>query len=182
MMARNPLIPLLGVVALERGAELVVSARNLAWSRRRGGVEYGAGHYPAMVVLHAGLLAGALAEVHLARRRARAELAVPMLGLVLAAQGLRWWCIRSLGRQWNTKIVIVPDLPPVRRGPYRWLRHPNYVAVAIEGAALPLVGSAWVTAAAFTSLNIPLLTVRIRAENAALALLSDEVTSDDESP
>src|SRR5690242_20418093 len=94
-----------------------------------------------------------------------------MLLLVLAAQGLRWWCIGTLGRRWNTRVIVVPTLPPVSAGPYRWLRHPNYVAVVVEGVALPLVHLCWVTAVAFTVLNAGLLTVRIRVEEAALATL-----------
>ncbi len=162
---------LIVLVALERVAELVVSQRNLRWSAQRGGQEYGRGHYPVMVVLHVGLLVGALVEVHRADHSMSWALAAPMLVLVLAAQGLRWWCITSLGPRWNTRVVIVPGLPRVTRGPYRWMTHPNYVAVAIEGLALPLVGSAWFTAVAFTTLNAPLMAVRIRTEDAALALL-----------
>ena len=94
-----------------------------------------------------------------------------MLVLVIASQGLRWWCITTLGRQWNTLVVVVPGMPRVTGGPYRWLRHPNYVAVVIEGIALPMVGFAWVTAIVFTVLNAWLLTVRLRVENAALATL-----------
>ncbi len=160
-------------VAVERVAELAVSQRNLRWSRQRGGVEHGAGHYPMMVALHSGLLAGALAEAHLGRRRVDPRLAWPMVSLVVASQALRWWCIRSLGPRWNTRVVVVPGLPLVARGPYRFLRHPNYVAVVLEGAALPLVGSAWITATAFTALNLPLLAVRISAEDAALATLRE---------
>lgn len=159
------------LVALERLAELVVSQRNVSWSMERGGQEYGRGHYPAMVVLHIGLLVGALVEVHIADRPVIWALAVPMLILVVAAQALRWWCIVSLGPRWNTRIVIVPGLPRVARGPYRWLAHPNYVAVVVEGFALPMVGSAWITALCFTTLNAALLRVRIRAENQALSLL-----------
>ena len=159
------------LVGLERLAELVVSKRNLRWSRDHGGVEFGQSHYPAMVTLHIGLLVGCLVEVHLADRPIIPALAFPMLLLVLAAQGLRWWCIASLGRRWNTKVVIVPGLPRVKRGPYRWFAHPNYVAVVVEGFALPLVGSAWVTALVFSALNAVLLTVRIRTEDAALSLL-----------
>jgi methyltransferase len=94
-----------------------------------------------------------------------------MLVLVLAGQALRWWCIRTLGRQWNTRILVVRGLPRVAGGPYRLLPHPNYVAVVVEGAALPLVHTAWMTAAAFTVLNAALLSVRIRAENRALRQL-----------
>ncbi len=91
-----------------------------------------------------------------------------MLAVVLLAQGLRWWCITVLGHQWNTRVIVVPGLHLVAGGPYRWIRHPNYVAVVAEGIALPLVHTAWLTAAIFTVLNIPLLAVRIRAEEAAL--------------
>ena len=160
------------VVGLERVAELVVSTRNLAWSRARGGREFGRGHYPAMVVLHVGLLVGCVIEVLVADRPFVPALGWSMFVLVLASQALRWWCITTLGRQWNTRIVVAPTVPLVRSGPYRWLRHPNYVAVVVEGAALPLVHSAWITAAGFTILNAAVLTVRIRAENAALATVT----------
>jgi methyltransferase len=89
--------------------------------------------------------------------------------VVVLAQALRWWCITVLGPRWNTRVIVVPGLPLVERGPYRWLRHPNYVAVVLEGVALPLVHSAWITAVAFTVVNAGLLRVRISSENAALA-------------
>lgn len=162
---------LVAAVALERLAELVVSNRNAAWSLARGGVETGRGHYPVMVVLHTGLLAGALIEVWVRRPETPGLLAVLAVGLVLASQALRWWCIATLGRRWNTRVIVVPGLAPVTGGPYRLVRHPNYVAVVVEGLALPLVHGAWVTAAVFTLLNAVLLSVRIRVENAALATL-----------
>lgn len=159
---------LVALVGLERLAELVVSMRNAAWSLARGGVETGQRHYVFMVALHSGLLVGALVEVWLRRPDSSLLLSSSMLALVLASQGLRWWCIASLGRRWNTRVIVVPGLPLVRRGPYRHLSHPNYVAVVVEGFALPLVHSAWVTATVFTVLNAGLLTLRIRVENAAL--------------
>ncbi len=155
-------------VGLERLAELVVSKRHAAWAFSRGGLEHGRPHYVAMVVLHTGLLVGAVAEVWLLDRPFLPALGWTMLALVVASQGLRWWCIRTLGRQWNTRVIVVPGLPLVTRGPYRVLRHPNYVAVVVEGLALPLVHTAWVTAALFTVLNAGLLAVRIRVEDAAL--------------
>ncbi|TDD63949.1 hypothetical protein E1262_29615 [Jiangella aurantiaca] len=162
---------LVGLVGLERLAELVVSKRNAAWSFARGGVEYGQAHYPLMVALHTALLAGALAEVWIRRPGFVPGLGWTMLALVLLAQGLRWWCIATLGRQWNTRVIVVPGLRLVHAGPYRLLRHPNYVAVVIEGFALPLVHSAWITTVVFSVLNAVLLTVRISVENAALAAL-----------
>lgn len=164
-----PLLVLL--VGLERLAELVVTRRNAAWSFARGGVEAGRGHYPWMVALHTALLAGCLVEVWQAGRPFIPWLGWPMLALVCASQALRWWCIAVLGRQWSTRVIVVPGLDRVTRGPYRLLRHPNYVAVVVEGIALPLVQTAWVTALAFTALNAVVLTVRIRSENAALAQL-----------
>jgi methyltransferase len=163
---------LVAAVGVERLAELVVARRNQRWSLARGAVEHGRGHYPAMVVLHVGLLAGCLAEAFAASRPFVPALGWPMLAVVLAAQGLRWWCIASLGRQWNTRVLVVPGLTAVTRGPYRYLRHPNYLAVAAEGVALPLVHTAWITALAFTALNIWLMRVRIGTENGALAALS----------
>ncbi len=162
---------LIAVVAIERIAELVVSQRNLAWSRARGGVEFGAGHYPAMVALHTGLLAGCLLEAIVLHRPFLPALGWPMLAVVLAAQALRWWCIATLGHQWNTRVVVVPDASRVAGGPYRFLPHPNYVAVVLEGVALPLVHTAWITALMFTMLNAALLMTRIKVENAALARL-----------
>jgi methyltransferase len=94
-----------------------------------------------------------------------------MFALVIASQALRWWCITTLGKRWNTLVVIIPGMPRVTGGPYRWLSHPNYVAVVIEGIALPMVGFAWVTAIIFTVLNIPLLATRLRVENVALGTL-----------
>jgi methyltransferase len=159
---------LVGAVALERLAELVVSKRHATWALSHGGVEFGQRHYVAMVVLHTALLVGAVAEVWRLDRPFVPVLGWTMLVLVAASQGLRWWCIRTLGRQWNTRVIVVPGLPLVTRGPYRVLRHPNYVAVVVEGLALPLVHTAWVTAALFTVLNAALLTVRIRVEDDAL--------------
>jgi methyltransferase len=159
------------LVGVERLAELVVSKRNAAWSLERGGVETGFGHYPFMVVLHTGLLMGALVEAWLRRPDVPSALAWSMLALVVASQALRWWCITTLGRRWNTRVIVVPGLPPVDSGPYRLMRHPNYVAVVVEGVALPLVHASWITALVFTVANAALLTVRIRAEDAALATL-----------
>jgi len=154
----------------ERIAELIVSSRNAAWSFARGGVEFGRGHFPPMVALHTGLLLACLAEVWFGDRPFIPWLGWPMLVLVLASQALRWWCIAALGPRWNTRVIIVRDLPLVTRGPYRWLKHPNYVAVVVEGFALPLVHTAWITAIAFTVLNaVLLLAVRIPCENKALA-------------
>jgi methyltransferase len=163
---------LIAAIAVERLAELIVSKRNQAWSRHRGGNEFGAGHYPVMVALHAALLAGCLIEVVVFDRPFIPALGWSMLAIVVGAQVLRWWCITTLGQQWNTRVIVVPGAPRVAGGPYRWIPHPNYVAVVVEGIALPLVHSAWWTAVVFTVANAVLLRTRIRAENTALANLT----------
>ena len=162
-------VVLVAAVGLERVAELVVSNRNAAWAFARGGRESGRGHYPAMVVLHTALLVGSVVEVVALDRAFHPLLGWSMLALVLGSQALRWWCIRTLGHQWNTRVVVVPGAGRVTTGPYRWFGHPNYVAVVVEGVALPLVHTAWVTGLVFTVLNALLLAVRLRAEERALA-------------
>jgi len=163
----TPYAVLIVAVALERLAELVVSRRNLALALGRGGREHAFGHYPFMVLLHTGLLVACLVEA--THRPFIPALGWPMLAVVVLAQALRWWCISTLGPRWNTRIIVIPGLPLVEGGPYRWLHHPNYVAVVLEGIALPLVHTGWVTAVVFTVVNAGLLRVRILAENAAMA-------------
>lgn len=160
---------LLSVIACERVAELAVSARHANALLRRGGTEYGQGHFPVMIALHVALLAGCVLEPVLGHRAFVPALGWSMLALTVAANGLRWRCISALGGRWTARVIVLPGAPLVATGPYRWFRHPNYAAVVIEGAALPLAGSAWITAAAFTVLNAALLTVRIRCETRALA-------------
>jgi methyltransferase len=159
-------------VGLERVAELAVSQRNIRWALARGGVEAGRNHYPAMVVLHVGLLVGSVIEVVVLNRVFLPWLGATMLVCVALAQGLRWWCIATLGHQWNTRIVVVPGARRVVTGPYRYLRHPNYVAVVVEGFCLPMVHTAWITATVFTVCDAFLLRVRVREENRALSLLA----------
>ncbi|TJZ58919.1 hypothetical protein FCH28_01825 [Streptomyces piniterrae] len=156
-------------VAAERVAELLVARRNARWSLARGAVEAGRGHYPVMVALHTSLLVGCLGEAWATGRPFAPALGWTMTCVVAAAQGLRWWCIRTLGPRWNTRVLVVPGLPLVRGGPYRRLSHPNYLAVVAEGLALPLVRGGWLTALLFGVLNAALLTVRIRCESRALA-------------
>ena len=179
MSSLTAFVVLVLLVAVERGVELVVSNRNAAWSLSRGGIETGRGHYPAMVVLHTGFLVAMLVEAFVRRPVVPLALAWSMLAVVLAAQALRWWCILTLGHRWNTRVIVVPGLAPVRSGPYRLLSHPNYVAVVAEGVALPLVHASWVTAVVFTLANAVLLTVRLRAENTALATLPPATVGSD---
>jgi methyltransferase len=96
-----------------------------------------------------------------------------MLLLVVLATGLRYWVITTLDGRWTTRIVVLPGSSPVTGGPYKFLRHPNYLAVITEILALPLVHTAWVTAIVFSALNALILRVRIRAEEEALSRMSD---------
>lgn len=161
---------LAGVVA-ERMLELALSKRHANAMLARGGVEHGQGHYPAMVMLHTLFLVGCVAEPVLLHRPFVPALGIPMLVLALSAQGLRWWAIATLGEHWNTRVIVLPAAPKIGGGPYRYFPHPNYVAVVLEGLALPLVHTAWVTAVVFTVLNFWLLSVRIRTEDRALATM-----------
>lgn len=155
-------------VGIERVAELVVSTRNAQWSFAQGAKEFGRSHYPVMVALHSALLVGCVVEPWALHRPFIAWLGWPMLALAALSQLLRWWCITTLGRRWNTRVIVLPQAPLVQGGPYRWLHHPNYVAVVAEGIALPLVHTAWLTAIIFTVANALLLRVRLRVENSAL--------------
>jgi len=154
----------------ERIAELVISRRNAALAFERGGREYGQRHFPWMVALHTGLLLACIAEVVLLDRPFIPWLGWPMLAIALLCQAGRYWVIASLGTQWNTRVIVVPGAGRVGdRGLYRWFTHPNYVIVAVEGIALPLVHSAWITAIVFTVLNaVLLLRFRIPTEDRAL--------------
>jgi methyltransferase len=167
-------VALVIATGLERVVELVISTRNARLAFSRGGVEYGKRHFPVMVTLHSALLVACVLEVALLDRPFLPALGWPMLAVVVLCQVGRYWCIASLGSQWNTRVIVVPSLPAVvDRGPYRWLRHPNYWIVAIEGVALPLVHSAWITAVVFTVANaVLLLRFRIPVENRALATLA----------
>jgi methyltransferase len=155
-------------VGIERVVELAVSKRNAQWSFAHGGKEFGRPHYAVMVTIHSALLVGCVIEPWALHRPFIGWLGWPMLAVVALSQALRWWCITSLGPRWNTRVIVLPEAPLVKRGPYRWLHHPNYVAVVAEGFALPLVHTAWLTATAFTLANALLLTVRLRVENQAL--------------
>ena len=160
----------LALVGAQRMGELVVSQRNTRWALARGGVELGQGHFRLMKLLHGAFLFACAAEVVLLQRPIVPLLAVPMLALALAAQGVRLWTMRALGPYWNARVIVLPGAPVVAAGPYRYVRHPNYLAVIVEGLAIPLMHGAWLTAAVFSVLNAALLAVRIHCEERALEL------------
>ena len=161
------------LVALGRLLELRIAGRNRRALLARGGVEAAPGHYRWMVLLHTAFLICCPLEVWLLDRPFLPALGIPMLLLVVLATGLRYWVISALEGRWTTRIVVLPGASPVAGGPYRFLRHPNYLAVITEILALPLVHTAWLTAIVFSVLNGLLLRVRIRAEEDALARMTD---------
>jgi len=156
---------LLVYVIVERLLELVLANRNTKKLMARGAREAGAGHYPFMIALHVGWLAAIVAWAVLMPR----EIVPVFVVLYLLLQVLRIWVVMSLGPYWTTRIITLPDAPLVRRGPYKFMRHPNYVIVVLEIAVLPLAFGAWEVAVLFSVLNAAMLWVRIRAENQALA-------------
>jgi methyltransferase len=166
---RAAFLVLVAVVALQRLAELALSRAHVRRMKARGGREAAAAHYPFMVALHAAFLVAAPLEVLLLERRFRPALALAAIGVLLAAEALRVWTLSTLGDRWSTRVIVIPGEPAVTAGPFRFLRHPNYLVVALEIAALPLVHSAWLTAIVFSALNAALMAVRIPAEERALA-------------
>ena len=164
---RSALFSFLAFLIAERGWELWLSARHLRRLRALGAVEHGRGHFPLLVAIHVAFPVALAAEVLICGTRPWPAWSL-WLALWLAAQALRIWSIRTLGEFWNVRIWVVPGLEPIRRGPYRYLRHPNYVAVAIELLSAPLMFGAWRTALGVSALNLVALAVRIRAEDRAL--------------
>ena len=132
-------------------------------------IEVGAAHFRWMRLLHASFLPCCALEVALCHRAFDPRLGIPMFALMLAAQALRYWAIATLGPRWNVRVIVQPGMPAITSGPYRFLRHPNYLAVVVEGFAIPLVYSAFWTALVFSALNAWLLRVRIAVEESALA-------------
>ena len=159
---------LIGAIYAERLLEVIVSERNARRLLAAGGVEAGRRHYPAMVAFHALFPAACAAEALGLRRAFPGPLGWTALALVLAAQGLRWWCVAALGGRWTVRVIVVPGAPPITDGPYRRLRHPNYLAVLVEVVALPLVHGAWLPAIVASIGNAALLGVRVRCEERAL--------------
>jgi methyltransferase len=163
-----PYLLFLSLVALERMFELALSRRHAAWAFSRGGIEHGGEHFLAMKLLHGGFLAACALEVVLLGRPFLPWLGAPMFALALAAQALRYWAVASLGKRWNVRVITIPGMPLSTKGPYRFARHPNYLAVVLEGIAIPLVHTAVLTAIGFGLLNVWMLRTRIRCEERAL--------------
>ena len=165
------LVLAVALVSVQRLIELVLARRNERRARARGAVERGRSHYLFIVALHSLWLLATLIEGLLRGPELPALWPIP-LALFLLVQPLRYWALVSLGERWNTKILVVPGAKPIRRGPYKYLSHPNYVVVVVEILTFPLIFGAWVTALVFTVLNAAMLWVRVREENRALTELA----------
>ena len=158
---------LIGFLVVQRLAELGLAQWNTGYLRARGGIEFGATHYPLMVALHASWLLGLWVLGH--------ERSVNpfWLAVFVVLQGARVWVIASLGRRWTTRVIVLPGATPVVCGPYRWLRHPNYLVVALEIAVVPLALGMPIFALVFSLASAALLALRIRVENEALGWPQD---------
>jgi methyltransferase len=158
----------LSLLAGERLVELALARRNARAALQRGAFEVGRAHFRVMSAFHALFLVSCAAEAVLLHRPFPGALGFVALSGALAAQGLRYWTIAALGMRWNVRILVIPGLPPVTSGPFRFVRHPNYVAVILEMLCVPLIHGCWLTALVFSVGNAGLLWVRIRAEESAL--------------
>ncbi len=159
----SALYAVVGFIVAQRLAELALATRNTRRLRARGAVEAGAGHYPAIVALHIAWLAAMLLAVAPETPVNRLLLAV-----FLALQAGRIWVIAALGERWTTRVIVLPGAPLVTRGPFRYVRHPNYLIVCAEIAVVPLIFGAWWIALVFSVLNLAMIRHRIRVEDAAL--------------
>ena len=158
-----------GFLVVQRLAELAFARRNHRALLARGAIEVGRGHYPALVALHAGWLLALPATID-----PRTPASLPLLAVFALLECGRAWVIATLGSRWTTRVMVLRGAAPIRSGPYRYVRHPNYVIVCGEIAVVPLMFGAWLLAAAASALNLLVLRARLRVENAALDELSGD--------
>jgi len=159
---------LVALVAVMRLVELAVSRRNIVRLEARGAVEVGRSLYPWMVLVHTAFLVACVVEVWLLDRPFIPRLAAFCFGLLVGAAALRLWVMTTLGERWSTRVLILPKTRPITNGPFRQLRHPNYLAVVVEFVALPMAHTAWLTAVLLSMANAMVLHLRIRTEEKAL--------------
>jgi methyltransferase len=162
----------ISVMIVQRLLELVIARRNERWMKSQGAIEFGMKHYQYIVLMHSLFFAFLLFEKITFSRELSSFW--PLLAAVfVCAQLIRVWAISSLGSYWNTKIIVLPNVDVVRKGPYRYLKHPNYLVVSLELLVVPLLFGAYITAVLFTLLNILMLSIRIPAEEKALRELTE---------
>src|SRR5689334_5527837 len=168
LIARPAYFVLLVGLSVERLFELWLSKRNARRAFARRGIEFGRGHYRAMVTFHTAFIIACAVEA--AFRTAPFPQFLSLLALIGegAAQALRYWSVAALGDRWNTRVIVVPDEPPITSGPYQYIRHPNYLAVVVEIACVPMIRGLLVTATIFSAFNVILLRSRISLEEQAL--------------
>lgn len=157
-----------GFVIIQRIIELFVAKRNEEWIKSQGGYEVGKEHYPFMVALHVSFFISLLLEF-IVLDRGLSIFLIPLFIVFVITQLMRIWILSSLGRFWNTKIMILPGASVVKKGPFQFMRHPNYTIVALELLVIPLMFNAFITAVVFSLLNLWMLSVRIPIEEAALS-------------
>lgn len=162
----------MSIVCLQRITELMIARRNEKWMRERGAYEVGKEHYPLIVFVHVSFFLSLIAEVMTFEREPAAWWGVVFFLFVVAQAG-RVWSILSLGRFWNTKIIILPGAKVVKRGPYKYIRHPNYLIVSLEILLLPLIFQAYYTAVVFTIANLAVLILRMSVEEKELSEATD---------
>ncbi|WP_318183696.1 isoprenylcysteine carboxyl methyltransferase family protein [Metabacillus idriensis] len=160
------------IIILQRLTELFIAKRNEAYMKTMGGEEYGQKHYPIIVAVHILFLFSLMIEVIVFNKEV-SPLWLVILPIIAITQIIRYWAVFSLGSNWNTKIIIVPNLEVVSKGPYKFMRHPNYLVVAVEILFLPVLFQAYATAILFTVLNAAIMAIRIPAEEKALLQHTD---------
>ncbi|RFU61670.1 isoprenylcysteine carboxyl methyltransferase family protein [Bacillus sp. V59.32b] len=159
-------------ICVQRVVELVIARKNESWMKKQGATEFGKSHYPWMVMMHICFLSSLILEVTLMDKSASSYWPI-WLTLFLAAQAGRVWVIASLGRYWNTKIIVLPGAEVTENGPYKYFKHPNYLIVAIEIVVISLLFNAYMTGILFSLLNAWMMTVRIPEEERALKSLTE---------
>nr|WP_193747877.1 isoprenylcysteine carboxyl methyltransferase family protein [Neobacillus niacini] len=167
-----PFFIFISVLIIQRLLELVIARRNEKWMKKQGAIEFGMKHYQFIVLMHSLFFIVLFFEKIIFSRELSSFW--PLLAAVfVSAQLIRVWAISSLGRYWNTKIIVLPNVEVVRKGPYRIIKHPNYLVVSIELLVVPLFFGAYITACLFTLLNVLMLSIRIPAEEKALRELTE---------
>lgn len=156
-----------GLIILQRVIELGIARRNEKWMKKQGAIEVGKDHYKYLVLLHIFFFVSLIYEVIFYDKSL--TFIWPVWGvLFLGAQIMRAWCLQSLGMFWNTKIIVLPNVKIISKGPYKYIRHPNYLIVAVEIFVIPMMFNAFITAALFSILNAMALSLRVPVEEKAL--------------
>lgn len=164
---------ILGILIIQRISELLIARRNESYVKAIGAREYDRSGYRLIVLMHIGFFISLISEYLFSNGNLN-KFWITLLIIFILAQFLRYWAIGALGRNWNTKILVIPGTEPINRGPYKYVKHPNYIAVITEIAVIPLIFSCYFTAVVFSILNVLVLKRRIKIEEAALSGMLSE--------